>query len=457
MGRIIDLTEGSISKTLIRLALPTIATSFVQMAYSLTDMAWVGRLGAEAVAAVGIAGLFTWFAAAIIMIARIGAEVGVAQSIGRGDRREAQVYIRHSIQLIICLASLYALALIVFRNPLLAFFRVSQSVEEQASGYLLIVSLGMVFYTINPVFSAIFNGAGDSTSPFKVNVVGLILNMILDPILIYGVGPFPRLGTAGAAIATVIAQLSVTLVFCYHASHRAELFSGIRWLEKPDPAYLRRIVKMGIPVALQSALFTTIAMIISRIISQWGDTPIAVQKIGSQIESISWMTAGGFQTAMSAFVGQNFGAKKWDRVVKGYYIGLGLVSAIGVFATFLLIFAARPMFALFIPEPEAVSLGVGYLRILGVSQLAMCVEIVTAGAFIGHGRSFPPSIVGISFNLLRIPGALILSSFIGLDGVWWAITLSSLCKGSVLVLWHLYYLRTNPELAGWRRQAETVQ
>ena len=174
MGRIIDLTEGSISKTLIRLALPTIATSFVQMAYSLTDMAWVGRLGAEAVAAVGIAGLFTWFAAAIIMIARIGAEVGVAQSIGRGDRREAQVYIRHSIQLIICLASLYALALIVFRNPLLAFFRVSQSVEEQASGYLLIVSLGMVFYTINPVFSAIFNGAGDSTSPFKVQVGGLI-------------------------------------------------------------------------------------------------------------------------------------------------------------------------------------------------------------------------------------------------------------------------------------------
>lgn len=454
MGRVIELTNGSISKTLIKLALPTIATSFVQMAYSLTDMVWVGRLSAEAVAAVGLAGLYTWLAAAVILIAKVGAEVGVAQSIGKGDRREAQVYIRHSIQLIVCLAALYALVLIIFRGPLLAFYRVSQQVEQQASRYLGIVSLGMVFYTVNPVFTSIFNGAGDSTTPFKVNAVGLILNIILDPILIFGVGPFPRLETSGAALATVIAQLSVTLIFCYLARHRAELFMGISWLEKPEPAYLWRIVKLGLPVALQSALFTTIAMVISRIISQWGDTPIAVQKVGSQIESISWMTASGFQTAMSAFVGQNYGARKWDRVVKGYFVGLGLVSAIGIFATFLLIFAARPLFALFIPEPEAISYGIGYLRILGYSQLAMCVEIVTAGAFIGHGRSFPPAIVSIAFNLLRIPGALILSSYIGLDGIWWAITLSSLFKGSVLGIWHLCYLRTNPELAGWRRQAQ---
>ena len=305
---------------------------------------------------------------------------------------------------IICLASLYALALIVSAT-LLAFFRVSQSVEEQASGYLLIVSLGMVFYTINPVFSAIFNGAGDSTSPFKVNVVGLILNMILDPILIYGVGPFPRLGTAGAAIATVIAQLSVTLVFCYHASHRAELFSGIRWLEKPDPAYLRRIVKMGIPW-LCRARFHHYCHDYQQNYFPMGRHLIAVQKIGSQIESISWMTAGGFQTAMRRLCRAEFRREEMGSGCQRLLYRPWPGFLIGVFATFLLIFAARPMFALFIPEPEAVSLGVGYLRILGVSQLAMCVEIVTAGAFIGHGRSFP-SIVGISFNLLRIPGALI--------------------------------------------------
>ena len=122
-------------------------------------------------------------------------------------------------------------------------------------------------------------------------------------------------------------------------------------------------------MAVQSAFFTTIAMVIARIIAQWGPLPIAVQKVGSQIESISWLTAGGFQTAMSAFIGQNYGAKKWDRVYKGYFVGIGIVSVLGVFATFLLIFGAGPIFAIFIPEPEAISQGVVYLKILGLSQL----------------------------------------------------------------------------------------
>lgn len=456
MGKTIDLTEGNIFKSLIKLAMPIIGTSFVQMAYSLTDMIWVGRLSSDAVAAVGTAGFFTWLASAVILIARVGAEVGVAQATGRKDRNEAQAYIRHSIQLIVCLASVYALLLILFRKPLIGFYRLGASVEEQATSYLLIVSLGMVFFAVNPIFTAIFNGVGDSTSPFKVNAVGLVLNIILDPILIFGLGPIPRLETAGAAVATVIAQLTATLVFVFQSKKRTDLFAGLQLLKKPNSVYLKRIVKLGLPVAVQSAFFTTIAMVIARIISQWGPLPIAVQKVGSQIESISWMTAGGFQTAMSAFVGQNYGAKKWDRVVKGYFAGIGIVSIVGIFATFLLIFGARPLFAIFIPEAEAISHGIVYLRILGLSQLGMCVEIVTAGAFIGHGRSFPPSIVSIVFNLLRIPGALILSSFVGLEGVWWAISLSSIFKGSVLVIWHIHYLRTNPELAGWRQQAEMI-
>lgn len=186
-------------------------------------------------------------------------------------------------------------------------------------------------------------------------------------------------------------------------------------------------------------------MITARIIAQWGPIPIAVQKVGSQIESISWMTAGGFQSAMSAFIGQNYGAKKWDRVFKGYFSGLAIVSVIGIFATCLLIFGAGPVFSVFIPEEEAIRYGIVYLKILGLSQLFMCIEITTAGAFIGHGKTLPPSIVGILFNALRIPGALILSStFLGLDGVWWAISISSILKGVVLSTWHILFLKGNP-------------
>ncbi|NLJ74758.1 MAG: MATE family efflux transporter [Firmicutes bacterium] len=452
MTKSVNLMEGSISKSLIKLAMPIIGTSFMQMAYNLTDMIWMGRVGAKAVAAVGTAGFFTWLALAIILIPKIGAEVGVAQSVGRDDLDGAKQYIRHSIQMIISLSILYAVFLIVFRKPLIGFFKLGEpKIERDAAAYLVITSFGMVAYTINPVFTAIFNGFGDSKTPFRINAIGLVMNMILDPLLILGLGPFPRLETAGAAIATVIAQLTVTFVFFLEARKRPELFSGLQLLRKPDSDHLRGIVRLGFPVALQSALFTIIAMVIARIIATWGPVPIAVQKVGSQIESISWMTAGGFQSAMSAFIGQNYGAKKWDRVYKGYFVGLGIVSVIGIFATLLLIFGARPIFSIFIPEEESIRHGVVYLRILGLSQLWMCVEIVTAGAFIGHGKTFPPSFVGILFNALRIPGALFLSSTsLGLEGIWWAISISSILKGLVLSIWHIRFLRANPETRDMR-------
>jgi Na+-driven multidrug efflux pump len=160
---------------------------------------------------------------------------------------------------------------------------------------------------------------------------------------------------------------------------------------------------------------------------------------------------------MSAFSGQNYGAKKGQRVYRGYYVGLGIVSCIGFAATAALIFAARPLISIFLHEPEAIALGVAYLRILGISQLPQTVEILTAGAFIGLGRTAPPSIVGISLNLFRIPAALILSATaLNLDGVWWAISISSILKGIILSTWYLRFMNRDQEMLNLRA-ASTAQ
>ncbi|MGI6569906.1 MAG: MATE family efflux transporter [Caldicoprobacterales bacterium] len=441
-----NLTQGSIPKALFRLAIPIMGTSFVQMAYNLTDMLWVGRLGSRAVASVGAAGFYVWLAAAFILIPKIGAEVGVAQSTGRKDAEGTRKYIRHCIQLVIFLAVLYSSTLIIFRKYLIGFFNLKEAdIVNDSITYLVIISSGLIFYFINPIFSAIFNGYGESRTPFMINSIGLIMNIILDPLLIFGIGPFPRLEVAGAATATILAQAVVTLTFIITAAKRKELFSDLHLLKLPDLSHIRHIVKLGLPAALQSGLFTGFAMVITRIISQWGPIPIAVQKVGSQIESLSWMTAGGFQTAMAAFVGQNYGSGKWDRVVKGYFAGMSIMSVIGIIATVLLIFAARPLFSAFISEEETIKYGIVYLRILGLSQLFMCIESTSAGAFNGLGKTIPPSVVGITLNGLRIPAALLLSSTsLGLNGVWWAISISSICKGTVLTAWYLIMLGRNP-------------
>ena len=130
--------------------------------------------------------------------------------------------------MIIALALFYASALIIFRRPLIGFFNLGQAdIVNNAITYLVIISCGLVFYFINPVFTAIFNGYGESRTPFLINSIGLIVNMILDPLLILGIGPFPRLEVAGAALATIIAQAMVTFVFLITASRRPELFQGL--------------------------------------------------------------------------------------------------------------------------------------------------------------------------------------------------------------------------------------
>jgi Na+-driven multidrug efflux pump len=151
------------------------------------------------------------------------------------------------------------------------------------------------------------------------------------------------------------------------------------------------------------------------------------------------MTSEGFAAAISAFVGQNYGANKILRIKEGYYKGIKVLGTFGVFASLLLIFAARPLFTIFTPEdPKAIAEGIIYLRILGLSQLFMSVEIGTAGAFNGLGRTIPPTITGVTLNALRIPAAIFLSTYtmLELSGIWWAISGSSILKGIILFTWY---------------------
>ncbi|GKU25735.1 MATE family efflux transporter [Clostridium folliculivorans] len=435
MKKRITLTEGNIVKTLIQLSLPIMGTSFIQMAYNMTDMLWLGNYGSKAVAAVGTAGFFSWFGNSLVLISKTGAEVGVAQALGKNENSEAKKIINNSIKLNLIIAVLYGVILILLRKPLIDFFKLGDSdVIHMADIFLIISSLGMVFTFVNPILTGIFNASGESKIPFLINTVGLVYNMVLDPILIFGLGPVPEMGVTGAAISTVTAQMVVTLLFLYALKNRKDAFLKIKLFEKLDINSIKKILRLGLPVAMQNGLFSIFAMFIARIIAVYGSTAIAVQKVGAQIEAISWMTAGGLSTALSAFVGQNFGAKKWDRIFKGYFATMLLASAIGFFATLLLVFGGKAIFGVFIPEAEAISLGKMYLRILGYSQLFMCIEITTSGAFNGLGKTIYPSITGIVLTGARIPLAIILSApnMLGLNGVWWSISISSILKGIIL-------------------------
>lgn len=456
MSEKVDLTNGKIIEKLLKLALPIMGTSFIQIGYSLIDMIWVGKVGSNAVAAVGTAGFYPWLAMAFIMISKVGGEIKVAQSIGEKNIHDVKYYIKSAIEINIILSILYSLVLIIFRNPLIGFFKLGDiDVINMSKEYLVIVGIGMVFYFINPVFTSIFVGLGNSKSPFKINTIGLITNIILDPVLIFGVGPFPKMGVAGAALATITSNIVVSLCFIFLIIKHNDEYFKIKLFREIDLKYYKTLFILGTPVALQNGLFTAFSMIMGVVVASFGPVAIAVQKVGSQIESISWNSCEGFASALSSFVGQNYGAKKIDRINKSTKYSIIGVMIWGSFTTFILVFLGEYIFRAFINEPEAILKGTDYLKILGYSQLFMCLEITIAGIFKGIGRTYIPSIIIAVLTGLRIPLALILSkpNILGLNGVWWSITISSISKGlilaSILVVLrktHKLYMIDNKEI-----------
>lgn len=439
----LNLTESKIRSTLIKLAFPIMGTSFIQTAYNLTDIMWLGRLSTGAVAAAGTAGFFLWFGAALVMITQVGVGVNVSHCNGRNDETSAKKYISNGFQLDICIAILYSIFLFVFRNNIIGFFNLRDSdVIKMAIDYLSVISIGITFHFLNPIFSTILNNTGNSITPFKVNTIGLITNIIIDPLLIFGVGPIPPLGIRGAAIATIMSQFIVTIIFIIIGKTNCTLYCDVNLLLKPDKKIMKNIVKLGFPPFIHIGLHSVISMVITKIVAGFGPVAVAVQSIGSQIESITWMTSEGFASAISAFVGQNYGAKKLNRIKEGYTKGIQILGGIGIFSTLLLIFFAETLFTIFVPnDPVAIKEGINYLRILGLSQFFMSIEIGTAGAFNGLGKTLPPTINGIVLNTLRIPAALMLSSTIlGLSGVWWSISISSIFKGIILFVWFRFVL-----------------
>lgn len=443
MQKNVDLLNGPVFSSLSRLALPIMATSLIQMAYNLTDMIWIGRIGSNAVAAVGAAGMYMWLSNGLASLSKMGGQVNTGYSLGSGRHEEAAKYVSNTFQLTLLLGLLYGIICVVFANPLIGFFNLnSPKVIADAHIYLQITCGFVVFSFLNQTFTGIFTAIGNSKAAFFATTIGLIINIFLDPALIFGIGPFPCLNVMGAAIATVIAQAIVTLIFLYFASKDQSLFHNVNILRKPNTTYLLSILRIGLPTCIQNMLFTGISMVIARMVASYGDAAVAVQKVGSQIESISWMTSDGFAAAVNSFIAQNRGAGNKTRIKKGYTCAMGIVLLWGIICTILLMFCPAPIFRIFITETAILPMGIDYLVILGVSQLPMSIEITTAGAFAGYGKTIPPSIISIIFTAIRIPMALMLiQTPLALNGIWWSITISSILKGVFLFTWFVIILK----------------
>lgn len=449
-----NLTTGPILKNIFKLSLPIMGSSFVVMAYNITDMFWLGHVSSGAVAAVGAASFVIWFVESFLAYTKTGAEVYIAQSVGANQQERAERFARNAVYLALISSLVMVGAVFLFSPQIVSFFRFTEiDVIADCNLYLRLYCLAMLMAVPIMTINGIYNAIGRTKIPFVINSVGMISNMILDPLLIYGLG----MNVKGAAIASVISHVIGIVLYVALLLKFAPPFPSFSLRGKMSGYFCKKIVRVGVPASLYHAAFSVISMCMARFVSQYGATAVAVQSLGSQIESLSWMTAGGFSTALSSFVGQNYGAQKFDRIFRGYLLTLVLSCSFGLLATIVFFFGSNFIYQQFMPDPQAVALGTIYLTIMAYSQIFMSLEITTTGAFNGVGKTSVPSFVGITLTAARIPLALTLMTWFALPGIWWSITLSSVLKGSVLVIWFLWWMGRGGIEKKWRKEFEGLK
>ena len=263
----------------------------------------------------------------------------------------------------------------------------------------------------------------------------MILNIILDPIFIYVF----NLGVLGAAIATLVAN--IVMFILYNVKSKGMLsYNKSLGIQKDK---VIEIAKLGFPMAFQRVLFTLVNIVLAKIIAIFGTESIAAQKIGLQIESITYMVIGGLNGAIASFTGQNYGAKKFNRIKSGYYTALLIGICYSVIMSIVFIIFKESIIKLFIREEATIIIASGYLQAVAFSQSFSTIEMVSNGFFTGLGMPKIPATISIVFTILRIPMAIILMKPLGVIGIWWSIAISSILKGSTAYFIYLVKVRRN--------------
>ncbi len=419
------------------LAWPTIVSMLTQTLVRWADIIMVGDLGADAVAAVTGGGHLYWLMQSLVIAVTTGLTALLARAVGARDERLADATLRQSIVLGSSLGVFLMLVGIPLCDVAMQIYGLGESVSRFGSTYLFWLLIGNVPFVLGFVFATALRAAGDSRTPLYVGIAANLANVFLNWVLIYGHLGFPALGVAGAAIASSLAMLiQLAGVWVWWARRRLLLVPGESSFA-PDLGLWRRILHIGYPATLESALFSFGILAFMRIMGDYGTAAFTAYNLGANILALSFLPGIGFATAASTLVGQHLGERNPERAARSAWRSttgaIIIMSALGA----LIITFAEPIARLFLDDPEVVPLTVDFIWILGVAQPLMAVEFALGGSLRGAGDTrFPLIVVFIGLFLCRlIPASIAASLFSApIQVVWSALLLDYAVKAGLLAV-----------------------
>lgn len=432
-----EILSGPILRTLLRQAAPVFVSMVLYTLFNLVDAFWVGRLGPAPLAAVTTSMFASWILLGLAQTISGGLTAVVARHVGAGDRARADHAGAQGLLLAIAFAVVSALCARQATPALFRLLDTAPEVSEAGRSFLGPLLLFSLPFFLSSNLEAILRAHGDTRTPMVVTASAVLLNLLLDPFLIFGFGPLPKMGVAGAATATILAQSLAALLLILHVLRQRGRFPHLlRQLSRIDLAEMGRLLRIGTPTAFGVVLFSGVYLFLSRIAATLGTSELAILGVGNRLESLCYLSTDSLSIAAAAMVGQNLGAKQIDRAKavgrEGAVFALALASVLGLAYWFL----GREMFSLFLPDPSVAREGGSYMKVLALSQPLMGVEILLSGVFAGAGYTVAPTWISSTISVARVPLALLFAVRLGfgLPGLAWVITLSCILRGGLLVL-----------------------
>jgi len=443
-----DLTQGPIARTLLMFSLPVLGSSVLQSLNGSINAIWVGRLlGPEALTATTNATLILLLLLGVMFGVGMSATIMVGQAMGAKNLLHAKKVVGTGASFFFGTSLLLAIIGFAGAEQVLRALDTPPEAQHLAEAYLRVVFLSIPFMSFFSFVVMVQRGAGDARTPFWFMTLATILDVILNPLLIAGIGPFPELGIAGSATSMLLSQaigMTAMLAFLYARKADLRLTRAELHLLKPDTALLRTIVFKGLPMGAQMLVISSSALVMMSMINAYGAATAAAYAVAAQLWTYVQMPAMAIGAAASAMAAQNVGAKKWDRVERSAWSGVS-INVLLTGSLVAVLYVADPYIVeLFLPgQPNAVVVAEHINNVAGWSFILFGVTFVLFGVVRSTGAVMPPLIVLlISLFIVRIGFAKLFEPTWGEDAIWWSFPVSMATSATLALAYYRW--------GGWR-------
>jgi putative MATE family efflux protein len=402
-----DMTQGSVTRHLLHMSVFLAVSMLVQTLYLLADLYWVGRLGKEAIAAVGLSGNLMMVVVALTQMLGVGTTTVIAQAAGRKAQPEAELAFNQSIILSLLVALAFGLCSFPFRQQYSQALSADAPTAVLAESYLLwFIPALMLQFPLVSLGSAL-RATGIIKPAVGLQVLSVVLNMALAPFLIFGIGPFPKLGVAGAALATFISILiaNVLTIVYFERSYRYLRFRFDQL--RPRMKIWWSMLRIGVPAGAEFALMAVYIVVVYAIIRNFGAAAQAGFGVGMRVMQAMFLPVIAIAFAVAPIVGQNFGGRRADRVRASFYSALAITTGTMVLLTILAQAASSSFIRGFSNDPGVITVGSDYLQIISLNFVAMGIVFTTSSVFQGIGNTWPPLLSSaMRLLLFALPAAV---------------------------------------------------